>query len=113
MMQVVGTSTFGRAIHYVQNVAEDIRDLTTKRLLDLDENSPEKFKGVNASHGETETAIRVISENVLAQDFVSKGRHKNTEDRLHQIGHGIIDHRRDWENIENQREEGKNFLIFS
>lgn len=97
--------------HYVRNVGEDVRDLAThidengKRLLDLDEYSREQSERVNAWHGETELAIRVISQNVLAHDSVAKNRHKNTEDSLHRIRHDVIDHRQERRNEEKEREK--------
>lgn len=68
---------------------------------------------MNAWHGETELAIRVISQNVLAHDNVAKNRHKNTEDSLHRIRHDVIDHRQERRNEEKEREKGKEFLMFS
>lgn len=89
----------------MKNVAEDVRDLAThinengKRLLDLDEYSREQSERVNAWHGETETAIHVIGENVLAQNGLAKKRHKDIEDSLHRIENDthVIDYSREQE----------------
>lgn len=96
---------------YVRNVAEDVRELVThvnengKRLRDLDEHSREQSERVNAWHGETETAIHVIGDNVLAHDSVAKKRHQKTEAGLHRIGHDVNNHRREWESEANKREK--------
>lgn len=103
----------------MKNVAEDVRDLAThinengKRLLDLDEHSREQSEKVNAWHGETETAIHVISENVLAHNGVAKKRHKHIEDSLHRIESNtdVINHCRERRSEEGQKKKGKR--IFS
>lgn len=96
---------------YVRNVLEDVRDLTTpinengKRLLDLDEYSRGQSERVHAWHKETETAIPVISENVLAHHRVAKKQHKGTEDGLNRIGDEVMGHRREWRSKSKQGEK--------
>lgn len=102
---------------YVRNVAEDVRDLTThvnengKRLLDLDEYSREQSERVKAWHGETETAIHVIGENVLAQHRAAEKQHKGTEDSLNRIGDEVTDHHRESRSKSKQEEKGEKSSI--
>ncbi|MCJ1264869.1 hypothetical protein MMC22_004744 [Lobaria immixta] len=97
---------------YIRNVAEDVRDLAThvnengKRLLNLDERTREQSERVNAWHGETETAIHDIGENILAHGNVAKKQHKNTADDLHRIGHDVTNHRHEWRSEAIKRERG-------